>query len=575
MKNQLCLLLAFLLIIFVANADEIIYPTTINELNAVITLYGQGTISGLSEGEEARLETLTFQESEFQEIKVLKEELTIKGKKFFPNYILDEFGNKHILFHINENGDFNYIIQVQAINHSNILPIEDYNITKPEEMVLQYLKASQSIESSSTEIMLVERNKLFGESFLQILDETINWVNDYVEYASGDDFRKYYLNQKTAIETLISKKGVCDEFANLAAALLRSKNIPTRIATGITFDGKEWGNHAWIEVYNSKLKTWIPSDPTFREAGFVDATHIKMGSFDDVTSSRAKCFYPATANCYLDNQSTMPNVIIQEVGFFDDVTLDSNTQTLKANQWNDFYVTITNKTGKTLTSPLGIKQNYKDIIIQDKKKSAILKPNETKTILFKIMPQIQLEEGQIAKGKITFHSLSEPFEKEVTVEPEKYDGIGDIDITDVTPIFQNGEITLQITSTNYYLEDKSVSIEITGKEKTNNYEELLPQLTTRIIKKEVNDNNEEAYTIKITTPEKIFTQTIVTKIDKLTVTPTRPTQQSTILQNIAPQKEKPSIIETLGKNPIALVVSALLGITVLIIGIVWANKRYV
>ena len=575
MKKQLVFLLVFLSLVFVANATEIVYPTTISDLTAVIVLYGQGTVSGLKEGEEARLEALTFQESEFQAIKVIKEELVISGKKLFPNYILDEFGNKHVLFRITENGDFNYVIQVQVINHSNVLPIEEDDATEFEGDILTYLKASKSIESSSIEILLVGKNTLFGKGFLQTLDEIINWVNDYVEYASGDDFRKYYLNQKTAIETLLSKKGVCDEFANLAAALLRSKNIPTRIVTGITFDGKDWGNHAWIEVYNSKLKTWIPSDPTFRESGFVDAAHIKMGSFDDVTSSRAKCFYPSTAKCYLDNQSTMPTVLIQEVGFFDDVVLDSNTQNLKANRWNNFYVRVTNKTQKTLTAPVAIKQNYKDILIQDKKKSAILGPNETKVILFKIMPQIDLEEGQIAKGKITFHSLAKPFEKEIVVEPGEYNDIGDVEVNDVIPIFKNGEVSLQITLTNYYLEDKNVSIEIIGKEKSEEYEELLPSLTTKTIKKELSDNNEEAFTIKVTSPEKVYTQTIVTEIGKLAVAPTKPIRRNTVSVGVVHQEEKPTFVEVLGKNPITIVVSALLGITVLIIGIMWVNKRYI
>ncbi|MDD1475246.1 transglutaminase-like domain-containing protein, partial [Dolichospermum sp. ST_sed4] len=103
----------------------------------------------------------------------------------------------------------------------------------------------------------------------------------------GNEFNKYYLQQKSAIDTLLDKKGVCDEFANMAAAMLRAKKIPTRIVMGITYDGQIWGNHAWIEVYHQP-KGWIPSDPTFREAGFVDATHIKIASFDDVTKSNAK-----------------------------------------------------------------------------------------------------------------------------------------------------------------------------------------------------------------------------------------------------------------------------------------------
>ena len=109
---------------------------------------------------------------------------------------------------------------------------------------------------------------------------------------------------------LKERKGVCDEFSNLGAAILRARGIPTRMVIGVTFDGINWGNHAWIEVLQPDLG-WIPSDPTFREAGYVDGTHIKMGSFNDVTLGVAKAILPSNAQVVFDDP-TLPEVNIIE-----------------------------------------------------------------------------------------------------------------------------------------------------------------------------------------------------------------------------------------------------------------------
>ena len=71
-----------------------------------------------------------------------------------------------------------------------------------------------------------------------------------------------------AKNVLLTKKGVCEGYANLVAALLRSQNIPCRIQSGYALGidtNQEWnstnisttdGNHAWNEVY-TKEKGWI------------------------------------------------------------------------------------------------------------------------------------------------------------------------------------------------------------------------------------------------------------------------------------------------------------------------------
>ena len=284
--RKIIFILLIILVLSIVSAEEF-YPTTIAGLKTEVRLHGFGTISGLKDGEDLSFQTITFPDSSFQKTKVIRELLYIDGKTIFPTYTLDEFDNKQVNFKIPYNGDFTYEL-VAEINTTALLhEMTDYNLGNIDDDVANFLKSSEKVESDSTQILTLTKNKLQSNSFFDSLTNTIFWVNDYVKYAEGAEFNQYYLMQKSAVDTLLEKKGVCDEFSNLAAAMLRAKGIPTRLAIGITYDGHEWGNHAWLEVYHNEFG-WIPSDPTFREAGFVDATHIRLGSFSDVSQSVAK-----------------------------------------------------------------------------------------------------------------------------------------------------------------------------------------------------------------------------------------------------------------------------------------------
>jgi transglutaminase-like putative cysteine protease len=572
-RQHILLLLLLTSIISIAFAEDSnsFYPTTIGKLSTEVKLFGNGAVAGLKDGEEARFQTLTFQESEYQKLKIIREELYINGKTIYPKYVLDEFNNKYVSFTITENGDFNYELVADINTSSIIYKINDYNISGDAlELVQDYLKPSEKVESNSTEIMTLAKNKLTTTSFLDSLNKTILWVNDYVEYAQGTDFQKYYLLQRSAIETLLSRKGVCDEFANLAAGMLRAKGIPTRLAIGITYDGKEWGNHAWIGVYHEK-NGWVPSDPTFREAGFVDATHIKFGTYTDVSLSLAKAYFPSTASVTFYTQ-TLPEVKVLSKEYFTEVKIKSNLSELTANKWNEVPVEVTNLTDSDLTIPVSIKESYNELIIQDKKKSIILGPNETKTITFEILPKIDLSDNQLAKGTLTFNSLSQPYLKEFTIKPGAITEGGEVVIKDITPIAHEGQLEIQIIATNYYPTEKNIDINIVDGNNLTSTEQV-PGFSNKTITKDIPNYKNEAYLVTVTTPTSIFTQTIVPQ----TQTDIIPTQ--TITKTVVEQKidatQKPDVAEVTKDNPIIIVVALIMGTAVMVFGLLWVNKRYI
>ena len=76
-------------------------------------------------------------------------------------------------------------------------------------------------------------------------------------------------------ETLSTRTGICFDYSSLAAAMLRSQGIPTKIVTGYVDPGDIY--HAWIMVYidgtwktaqfDVASKTWSRVDTTFASTG--------------------------------------------------------------------------------------------------------------------------------------------------------------------------------------------------------------------------------------------------------------------------------------------------------------------
>ncbi|MCM3109456.1 transglutaminase domain-containing protein [Lederbergia lenta] len=65
----------------------------------------------------------------------------------------------------------------------------------------------------------------------------------------------------SAIKTLETEKGVCQDYAYLAAALLRASHIEARFVTGTAGAGHVKDNHAWVEAKVDG--DWLVMDPTW------------------------------------------------------------------------------------------------------------------------------------------------------------------------------------------------------------------------------------------------------------------------------------------------------------------------
>ncbi|MEW5996802.1 MAG: transglutaminase-like domain-containing protein [Candidatus Micrarchaeota archaeon] len=94
-----------------------------------------------------------------------------------------------------------------------------------------------------------------------------DWVHRNVEY--DEDF---WGDDAPAEEVYAGRRAVCVGYTHLLISLARSLGIGTRYVSGYVFSGDGWQEHAWAEL--DMGGQWVPSDPTFRELGNLDARRI-------------------------------------------------------------------------------------------------------------------------------------------------------------------------------------------------------------------------------------------------------------------------------------------------------------
>ncbi len=184
-------------------------------------------------------------------------------------YVRDSFGNRQVMIvWSNVRETVHYKIETIINNSASSLPSEkgigsnDF-----------FLKETPQIVFSDEERKIAYPY----EKTLRRAAELSAWVNEYVTYDP-----EYAGRRLSSDKVLKERRGVCVEHANLLASLLRISGIPAKYATGYaysTVDNKFIG-HAWVEVLLDD-GTWVGLDPTWDEAGYIDAMHIKTAEMLD------------------------------------------------------------------------------------------------------------------------------------------------------------------------------------------------------------------------------------------------------------------------------------------------------
>lgn len=118
---------------------------------------------------------------------------------------------------------------------------------------IRYVRPSRYAESDRLlPTAYAEFGGLHGSGLLHAVR---NWVNGELRYISGSS-----RGTDGAVETLLSRRGVCRDFAHLAIALLRSKDVPARLVAVYAPGLSPMDFHAVAEAYINNA--WHVIDPT-------------------------------------------------------------------------------------------------------------------------------------------------------------------------------------------------------------------------------------------------------------------------------------------------------------------------
>ncbi|HIH19937.1 TPA: transglutaminase domain-containing protein [Candidatus Micrarchaeota archaeon] len=174
----------------------------------------------------------------------------------------DEFGNDILVFQWSENGFKDIELSVMA-KASYDVPY----VSGSAEDASKYSSSTKLVvvdDSIATQAHFLTKN---AASDFEKLTRITEWVNNVMTY---DD--SFWQRQPTSSDVFIQRRGVCNQYALLAMALLRASGIPSRFVAGWVYSGKKWGPHAWLEAYIDGH--WVPADPTYGEVGMLDGTHV-------------------------------------------------------------------------------------------------------------------------------------------------------------------------------------------------------------------------------------------------------------------------------------------------------------
>lgn len=119
--------------------------------------------------------------------------------------------------------------------------------------LIRYTRPSRYAESDKLlPTAYAEFGGLHGE---ELLNAVRKWVNSELRYISGSS-----RGTDGAVETLLHRRGVCRDYAHLAIALLRSKNVPCRLAAVYAPGLSPMDFHAVAEAHING--SWYVIDPT-------------------------------------------------------------------------------------------------------------------------------------------------------------------------------------------------------------------------------------------------------------------------------------------------------------------------
>lgn len=159
-----------------------------------------------------------------------------------------------------------------------------------------FLNLRGPVRSSPRLEALVERlQPRQGDSLVEWIHGVMKYLKTQFKYA-----RDVTLASSPIDDILQYGKGVCQDFAHLMIAIMRSYNVPARYVSGYFHrPNKESQSHAWIEVWLPDIG-WHGVDPTNGCVTNGDFVKVALGrDFSDVPPNKGVYRGQATENIFV------------------------------------------------------------------------------------------------------------------------------------------------------------------------------------------------------------------------------------------------------------------------------------
>ncbi len=358
------------------------------------------TISRYKTNDSFVYKTRMFTETSYQKVDANAFFYDNLGNKIYAEIEEDDYDNKFAVFKVDPITRSEYVFSIEAnivFENKLVLNNQMYDLSEPitneiaEEDVEYFMQPTRFIKSQEPEIINLVENIKQTDDALSELALIVKWVNENIDYDLA-----YADVMLDAVETLKTRKGVCNEISILTAAMLRARGFPVKFVVGLANSSESWGPHAWLEVFIPE-QGWIIVDPTYNEIGFVDATHVVFAKLrdssdsEDIITTRNNdllvSFDEKTLTTNINEQRSFSNTGFD--GYVDvDVVVPSR---IKSGSMLDVKVNLRNTTANTIAF-LGFLAVHDDFYPIKQKSSSevfILKPfEEIRRTYYYILPDL-------------------------------------------------------------------------------------------------------------------------------------------------------------------------------------------
>jgi len=214
---------------------------------------------------------------------ILQESFSITPEIPYLEFVIQNSDARFIKLEVEKGVSFTVLYKAEVeVNYSTVAKkslIGSIPFIELPHEVLPYISPSRYCESDKLIAFATEKFGDLEDNYSKVV--AINdWIFTTIKYKSGVSS-----GNTSAMDTLVSKEGVCKDFAHLAIALSRSLDIPARYFTGYASHLSPPDFHACFEAYLGGHWIFFDSTKLSHSAGLVkiatarDASEIPVASY--------------------------------------------------------------------------------------------------------------------------------------------------------------------------------------------------------------------------------------------------------------------------------------------------------